>query len=99
VRIFVLTDSDVDGESILFLSTDRKTLEDKKLDIELLQAKYEMNVDSWEAVYENEKEAAGFDDEDDCTEWDIQHNENFPYPEVPDVFIWGDLVIKEYETI
>jgi hypothetical protein len=98
--IHVLLDSD----GILFLSTNIETLEAKRLQLELLYTRYTMKTEEWNCILEESEIAASFDDGDtkDSEEyrlWYEQFLENNPPPDPPETIVWGDLVIKTYETI
>lgn len=104
MRIFVLLDSFEEGENILFLSTDRATIENKRLDIELHNSKAKLEIESWKDQFNVCKEAAGFGDEEfpfsaEFDEWQSQYFENFPYPDIDMIWLLGELVIREYKCI
>ena len=102
MKVYVLLDHTEEGSEILLITTSLQSAEKKKFEIELSNSKADMELEDWESQFLACKEAAGFEDVElfessDYDEWYNQYMENFPFPDVNKTFIWGDLIIKEYE--
>lgn len=110
MKIYALVDEDYEGDQILFLSENKQTLENKKLSIEVTNDKIHFLEQEYDKKFNEAAAKRGFDvEEEQCNEfyetsdyhiWSLEYYENNPHPDMED-YIWvsGNLVIKEYETI